>query len=202
MFRFAVKRLVPLLAGLTVLSACSSPEIPADSFFRLDAGRSQTVLQAPKLSGTLTVNRFAAEGPVGDRPILFAEQATPFQLQQYHYSYWSEPPGVMLADALTDFLRSANAAETVVFAELRLPATFYVNGRILRFERLLGDGRPQAIVSLELSLERASDGRTLMLQTYSAHETAAGDAMTDTVLAFRRALNSAYGRFLQDLSAL
>ena len=66
----------------------------------------------------------------------------------------------------------------------------------------MGGGQPQAIVALELSLERASDGRTLLLQTYSARETAAGGAMTDTVLAFRRALNSAYSRFLRDLSAL
>ena len=202
MMRLRDFRPIPLLAGLMLLAACSSPELPADSFYRLDAGGAATVLQTPKLPGTLTVNRFSAEGPVGDRPILFAEEATPFQLRQYHYSYWSEPPGVMLADALTDFLRSANAAQTVAFAELRLPASFYVNGRILRFERLVGGGQPQAIVALELSLERASDGRTLLLQTYSARETAAGGAMTDTVLAFRRALNSAYSRFLRDLSAL
>jgi len=196
------RALAPLLLAALLLSGCSVPDLPNDHFYRLEVPEPDRRFQQPLFSGALRVSRFTTDGAVGGRPILFASYDRPFELQQYHYSYWVETPDRMLTDALAAYLRGANVAPTVLGPTGRGIAGHIVSGRLVRFERRVGEERATAVVALEITVEREFDGRQLMRARYAEEAPAAGMDMAETVLAFRRAVSSLFARFVADLAAL
>ena len=197
----APRLLAAALLALTVAACGTTTEAPRDHFYRLSAAPA-TAGAAPVLRGTVEVERFLAEGLIGERALLYASTAMPDRLLQYHYHYWSDPPPRMLQEQLVGYLRAARVANTVVTTEHRAQPDYVVHAKVRRMEQLVGAGNPGVVLSVELSLRRESDGKLLLIQVYDVTRTAADNSMAGTVAAMNQALGALYGAFVADLRAL
>ena len=72
-----------------------------------------------------------------------------------------------------------------------------LDGRVLRFDRMLDGPRSKAAVALELRLTRS--GKTLLEKTYAAEQVAADSSMAAHAAATEQALALIYGELRKDL---
>ena len=183
-----------------VLSACAAAPPPPDVFYRLDH-RQVKALTSPALPGVVEVATLSAEGLAGDRALLSRSREHPDQVARYSYHFWGEPPPLLVRDELVRVLREAGAAAQVVTANLRIPADFIVEGRLKRFEQVVG-GAPAVVVEAELGVVRVHGNGLLLLRDYLVETPAAGDTPGDAVAALQLCLDQLLSRFVSDLSAL
>lgn len=186
-----------LAAGL---AGCSQPPVPQDRFYRLQVPPPAAALPAPKLPGVLEVPRFAADGLLAARPIVFSEANAPAEVGAYYYHFWQEPPGVMLRDQLVSYLRAAGVAKTVVTPELRMEPDFTLSAKIKRLEQVRGP-KPLGVVALEVAVRGRKDDRLLLLKTYTVDKPATDDGVPATVTALTAALASVFQSVVSDLPA-
>jgi cholesterol transport system auxiliary component len=190
---------LPVLVAAVLLAACgSAPPVPEDQFYRL------RVTPAPSpgqklLPGTVEIDRFVADGLTAGRPIVYSESGKPYQVREYHYHFWTQPPTVMLRDELVAFLRAAKVADAVVTPEMRVPADFVLTGKISRLEKVVGEP-PKAVLEMELAVRKAAGGKLVFLDTYRIESTSDGAGVDDTVNALNQALATIYRKFLSDLA--
>jgi cholesterol transport system auxiliary component len=192
-------RRLALSAALIALTACTQPEVPKDSFYRLTSTPPAKVFVNPPLPGTLEVERLLADGVTGERAFVYSKAGASGSLFQYHYHYWTEPPGVMLQERMVNHLRAAKAAGSVVTPGLRVTPNHMLKGRIIRFEQVRGDSETKVAVEIEIAITREKDMKLLKVQTYSAEETATDASIPQAVNAFDRALARLLDQFLSDL---
>jgi ABC-type uncharacterized transport system auxiliary subunit len=149
----------------------------------------------------LEVDRFVADGLTAGRPIVYSESDKPYQVKEYHYHFWTQPPTVMLRDELVTYLRAAKVSDTVVTPEMRLPADYVLTGKIKRLERVVGDA-PKAVLEIELGLRRASGGKLIFLDTYRMESPSPGPGVDHAVRSLNKSMSAIYAKFVADLSKL
>ena len=193
-----------LVSLLPVLGACAQPEVPQDTFYRLDVGVPEKALSAPRFRGTLEVARLSADGLTAGRPIVYSRSDRPRELLEYHYHFWTEPPPVMLRDQLVAYLRGAKVASAVVTPELRVAADYALTGKIMRLERVIGasPGAAKAVVELELGVRQTAGERLLFLDTYRVETAAAADTVGAAVDAMNEGLKRVFALFVADISKI
>ncbi len=180
------------------LAACGSAGVvPEDQFYRLS-------ISAPSPSKTLfpgimEVDRFVADGLTAGRPIVYSEAGKPYQVREFHYHFWTQPPTVMLRDELVSYLRARKVSDMVVTPEMRVNPDYILTGKIKRLEKIVGDP-PKAVLELELGLRKTSGGKIILLDTYRVEAEANGSGVDDAVKALNGALTKIYANFVQDLS--
>ncbi len=195
----------PLLAALALtvaglVAACgSAPPVPEDQFYRLRAVRGADAAAKMLFPGTLEIDRFVADGVTAGRPIVYSEAGKPYQVKEYHYHFWTQPPTVMLRDELIAYLRAAGVAKAVVTPEMRVAADYVLTGKIIRLEKVIGSP-PKAVLEIELGVRKAAGGNLLFLKTYRIEATSDGEGVDDAVQALNAALSDVYGRFVSDLA--
>jgi ABC-type uncharacterized transport system auxiliary subunit len=151
--------------------------------------------------GIVEVGRFTAEGLAGERFLLYSYRDAPDQIRRFGYHLWGEPPPVLLQDELVGQLRAIHAAPAVVTADLRVPPDFLIEGRLHRFEMIVGP--PSAVrVEMDLGVVRLKGGVLLHLANYRVEKPVAGEQPAASVPAFRAAVAELYQRFIDDLAAL
>ncbi|MCG8512365.1 MAG: ABC-type transport auxiliary lipoprotein family protein [Rhodospirillales bacterium] len=187
--------------GAAGLAACSQPPVPQDHFYRLQVLAPESAMSQPKLDGTLEVARLVADGLTAGRPIVFSEAASPLEVSEYHYHFWTEPPTVMLHDELVTYLRAANVARSITTPQLRLEPDYVLTGKIKRLEQVRGTPTKVAAV-IELALRDRRDDRLLMVKTYSVENETEGPGVAAAVRSLNAAMASIYQRFVADLSGL
>ena len=182
------------------LAACgSAAPVPEDQFYRLQAVVSSDALSKTLFPGTLEIDRFVADGLTAGRPIVYSESGKPYQVKEYHYHFWTQPPTVMLRDELVSFLRAAKVSDTVVTPEMRVPADYVLIGKIKRLEKVAGKP-PKAVLELELGLRKASGGKLIFLDTYRIETESEGPGVAAAVDSLNTALSIIYADFVADLS--
>jgi len=187
--------LAPLLAA--ALAACSAPPVPSDHYYRLLVPMpAEDTAGGVLLPGVMTVEVLQADGLLRERPLLYAVGGASTELQQHNYHYWNDAPPRMLQDQMVTYLRRAHAAGLVVTPDTRVRADYQVSGKAKRFERLIGDGTPKVVVEIELALQRLSDDALLVVDTYSAEETAENDSVEAAIAALNRATARVFDDFL------
>jgi cholesterol transport system auxiliary component len=187
-----------LAAVLT--TGCLGGASPPDHFYRLSAGAPAEPLARAALPGTVEVERFSAEGVVAERPLLFTRRSAPLEVHQQLYHYWTESPTVLLQRQLVDYLRAAGAGDTVVTPALGVRPDWVVQGRIERFEVMVGGERRTAVVEIELGLTRSPGGALVHVGTYRAERPVADDGAQAAVEALGHGVAEIYGRFLADVA--
>ncbi len=189
-----------LTLGLVLLlGACFGGAAPSDSFYRLEVP-APAALPAPPLQGVVEVGRFAAEGLTAERALLYSYRDKPDQLSRYGYHLWVEPPAVLLQGQMVRLLRQAQAAPAVVTADLRVPSDFRIEGRLHRFEQVVGPPSG-VVVDLDVSLIRPRTGELLLQRGYHVEKPTSGDQPAEAVQAYQAAVSEIFGRFLADLAA-
>lgn len=195
-----IRRSVLALAAL-MLAACAQPPVPQDHFYRLQFGTPTGRLQTPPLSGTLEVASFRAEGLTGGRPIVFTDPEKPFEVNEYHYHFWTAPPPDMLHDGLVTYLRASGVADQVVTPQLRLEPEYVLTSTIRRLEQVRG--RPTKVAAdFEFALRGRRDERVLLVKSYAVEKDAAGPSVPDAVAAMNGAVMEIYERLAADISRL
>src|SRR4051794_7518715 len=146
---------VPIVAFILV-AGCMAPTVPKEQYFRLVAAPATETLTHPFV-GILEAAPLGADGVTGERPLLYTANGG-VKLEQRNYAYWTELPTAMIRDQLVTYLRAAGAAEQVVPSELRIGATYRIQGEIKRLEQSAGDKHDLGIIELELSvIDESSD---------------------------------------------
>ena len=196
LFPYKALVIAGVLAGL--LNACGgAPVVPDDQFYRLQAAKPSA---GKKLfPGTIEVDRFVADGLTAGRPIIYSETGKSYQVKEYHYRFWTQPPTVMLRDELVTYLRHAKIADVVVTPEMRLAADYVLTGKIRRLENIIGTP-PKAVLEIELGLRKSSGGKLIFLDTYRVEMESSGKGVGNAVASLNTALTSIYGKFVDDLS--
>lgn len=143
------------------LAGCAQAPVPADRYYRLLPAAPRE-LERPALPGTLLVKRFAADGLLGQRALVYADAAAPGVLYQYRYHFWADAPGELLQNLTVQMLRAARIAHEVVTPHLGVSARYVLLGRVRRLEHLLGDA-PAVAVSLELAITGAEHDAPIVL---------------------------------------
>ena len=155
LFPLTVMMMTGLMLGL--LASCGgAPVVPDDQFYRLEVS---TPVAGKKLfPGTMEVDRFIADGLTAGRPIVYSEAGKSYQVKEFHYHFWTQPPTVMLRDELVTYLRRAKISDAVVTPEMRITPDYVVTGKIKRLEKIIG-AQPKALLEIELGLRTASGAR-------------------------------------------
>lgn len=190
---------IAIVALVSALAACTAPTVPQDTYHRLRITAPANALASPPLTGTLEIERLAADGLFAGRPLVYSKTDRPQELQEYLYHFWTEPPPIMLRDELVDYLRAANIARTVVTPEMRVPVDYVLTGKIKRLERVQGES-PQAVVELELGVRGTGAGKLIMLDSYREEVRAAADTIGAAVDALGQGVSRIFARFVADLS--
>ena len=153
-----IKKAVISTLALVLLAACgSAAPVPEDQFYRLSAVMTVAPQSKTLFPGTLEIDRFVADGLTAGRPIVYSEAGKPFQVKEFHYHFWTQPPTVMLRDELVTYLRRAKVADIVVTPEMRVSPDYVLTGKIRRLEKVVGTP-PKAVLEIELGLRKASGG--------------------------------------------
>ncbi len=186
-----------LSAALAIaLSGCVAGPAPSDHFYRLEAGPPTKTFERPPLPGTIEVRRFRADAVTAERRIVLRREGEPM-LQPHLYHYWTDVPTTTLQVELVRYLREASVADRVVTPESRVQGDYVVTGRILRLERVLGNGRPKVDVAIEFALIRESSRDLIVLDTYREELEVPSDDVAAAATAFGRALNRIFAQFTQ-----
>ena len=196
----AMRWIVLGIAALMLVS-CSQPPVPQDHFYRLQITAPEAALPTPHLNGTLEVADLQADGLFSGRPIVFTEKGRAFELSEYHYHFWIEPPAEMLGDALVAYLRGAGVAREVTTPELRLEPDFVMTSKIRRLEQVRGNPTKVA-AALEVALRDRKEDRLMMVRTYEVEKEVSGGGVADAVVGLNAAVSEIYGRLVADISGL
>ncbi len=197
--RGALAGLVLVLAALS--AGCAQPPLPEDHFYRLIVDKPETAASGPLLKGALEVDRFAADGLIASRPIVYSLAGRPREVLEYHYHFWAEPPTRMLGDQLVEYLRAAGVARTVVTPEFRVQADYVIVAKIKRLEMIVG-APPRAAVELELGLRKTADDKLLFLGVYGVETEAESATVAAAVEAINKVLGQIYAKFVADISEI
>ncbi len=187
--------------AVLVAAACAQPPLPEDHFYRLVVAAPKGGATAPKLGGTLEVQRFDADGLTAGRSIVYSDSARPEELREYHYHFWVEPPPVMLRDQFVAYLRGAGIASAVVTPEVRVEPDFVLTAKLKRLEQIVGPAS-RAAVEVDVAVRRTADDRLMFQGSYGVQVDAKSRAVVDAVAAFTTALSQVYAKIIADMSRL
>ena len=182
----------------SLLAGCGEQgvPVPSDRFHRLIVGAPETVFPSPKLSGTLEVERFRADGVLQNRAIVFIEHDSPNVMHQYNYHLWADAPTRMLQIVTVEYLRDARLADQVVISGSRIDPSYTLIGDIKKLEHLVGDSS-SVVVEIEFGLREHKDGSVVWLKTYTASKTVKDNNVGTASVAISESVE----QILHDLSA-
>jgi cholesterol transport system auxiliary component len=181
------------------MMACGAGSVPQSRFYRLHPGSGSTSTAPAQLPGVLVVERFGADGLVGERPILYTNGST-LELRQHHYDYWVQPPPDMLQEQMTAYLSARKIASVVATPDMRLPPDFVLRGRLSRFERVLGAGNDHIVIEARMSLADTRASRLVLVRTYRAEVPVSDPGVAASVDAFNRGTEQLLGQLVIDLA--
>jgi ABC-type uncharacterized transport system auxiliary subunit len=176
-------RLCTLLLCAALIGACSAPEpIPDFRYYRL-APATLPARGAALLDRPLVVEAFRADGVHGERPILYATDADSLKISQYHYQLWNDPPPTMIQRRLIDHLTALGASELVSDRlGMRIPA-YRLRGTVYRFERVVVDSAPEAVVAMRLRLDKDGEDVPYLTLDRTVRVPIGGDRVEDAAIA-------------------
>jgi 2'-5' RNA ligase len=188
-------RCAPLLLAAALLAACAGDPVPVERFYR-------PPLEAPAARAPLplrvVIESFDAEGLYADRALVFRNADGVYE--QFHYHSWIEAPGMLLRDALADYLRAAFGAEHVFTPEARVEGDVRVRARLRRLEELHDAAAPRAAFGLEAVVSDRDD-QFLGLVKFDDSQACAGAAPGACQAAFAELIERSFAQLADLLDA-
>jgi ABC-type uncharacterized transport system auxiliary subunit len=190
-----------IILFLLSLSACNQPVIPEDHYYRLALPSDGGASKARRLNGIVEVGRFVAKGLTAQRPIVFIATGDTHKVQSYHYHFWTDPPTVMLQNALVTQLRQAQVAKSIVTPDLRVEADFTISGKISRFEQIIGEASKsgQVVAEIEFAIKEAGTDRLVFFKSYRESLATANRTVPEAVSKISAAVANIFRKFLSDI---
>ncbi len=181
------------LMAFSLAGCFTSPPAPAEHYYRLVA---EPANGRPPLR--LRVQRFAADGLLRERALLYSDDNGHRVLKQHSYHYWADTPSRVLTDYLAAQLNGGSAGQ-VSDSDAALPV---LHGSIKRMERLLRDEGVKVALSLVLRVRSQSGNADVLHRRYDIIEPAASDRIVDSVKAFETALQRITAQLAADVAVL
>jgi len=191
--------LTSLLLGLAGCFGGGAP-VPQNHYYHLADVPSELKAQESPYN-IVAVQSLRSDSLHQERSILYSLKSAPLMLNTYYYHLWTNSPDQLIQEYLVNYLRAVNFAHDVVRYGDRTHSDGVVSGYIQHFERIVGDGKPQVLVRLELTFRSATGAKAFALtRVYQEKRTADDDSMESTVDAFSRALASICTHFTRDVN--
>lgn len=173
-----MKRLLFLLP--LALAACSIlPKTPQFALYaptaRFDAA---TTAVGEPVAWRLALARPTASGLLDTSRILV--WPSPSTIEVYPQAQWSEPPPVMVGDALLQALEADGRITALQRSGAGLERDFELAAELRAFQLELADG-PRAVLRIKASLVRQPQGRLVASHVFEAAFPAAGQGVSDAV---------------------
>jgi ABC-type uncharacterized transport system auxiliary subunit len=185
------------LAAFMLMAGCAAPQVPKEQYFRLIAAPAAAKIAHP-LPGIAEAAPFAADGVLGERPLLFTSNGGS-KLEQRSYALWTDAPTAMVRDQVVSYLRAAGVADQVVPSELRIGAAYRVQGNITRLEQEIGGKQSTGVLELELSVIDESDDHLVVSKVYHSEQTAKDNSIDGAATALDAALTDILKQFVADI---
>jgi len=190
--------IVFLLLGLAGCFGGGAP-VPQNYYYHL-ADVSPETKTVQSQFGVVAVQSLRSDTLHQERSILYSLKSAPLMLNTYYYHLWSNSPGQLIQDYLVNYLRAVGFANDIVRYGDREHADGVVSGYLQHFERIVGNGRPQVWVRLELSFRSSTGAKPLALtRVYQEKLTADDDNMESSIVAFSKALAKICAQFTADV---
>ncbi len=141
--------------ALVVLSSCGAVAVPDQHYYRLRWPQPSggALLRA----GTLRIAELElATTLAGDRLMV---ARGPVEMQPYQFHHWAGPLDELVADTLVAGLSRARCFQQVKSAGERGGEEFVLSGRVLDCHQVVDENGWHGLVTLDLRLVDASDGR-------------------------------------------
>jgi len=192
------------LALLFVLTACSSTgPVPEDRFYQLQTHLTADPVQREAiLKGGLRVEPVIADPLRSGRAVLYRDVRKPLELRRYHYEFWVDQPPRMIHQALLYYLRSSGIADNIQDDTRHADTGYRLRTRLLRFERVVGEGMPGVELELEASLYSERNGALIWTGVYLRQQASDGKDMHATTRAMQQALEAILESLRTDLLAI
>jgi len=190
--------LTSLLLGVAGCFGGGAP-VPQNHYYHLADVPSQLKIQQGPFD-IVAVQSLRSDSLHQERSIVYSLKSAPLMLNTYYYHLWTNSPGQLIQDYLVNYLRAVNFAHDVVRYGDRVHSNGVVSGYIQHFERIIGDGKPQVLVRLELTFRSSAGAKAFALtRVYQEKLTTEDDSMESTVAAFSRAIASICTHFTGDV---
>jgi ABC-type uncharacterized transport system auxiliary subunit len=194
-------RIVTLVCLLSGLAGCFGGGAPAPQNHYYHLADVPSELKAVQGQfGVVAVQSLRSDSLHQERSILYSLKSAPLMLNTYYYHLWTNSPGQLIQDYLVNYLRAVGFADNIVrYGDLG-HSDGVVSGYIQHFERIIGDGKPQVLVRLELTYRSSAAAKAFVLtRVYQAQRTADDESMESSVAAFSQALASICSHFSRDV---
>jgi cholesterol transport system auxiliary component len=188
------------LVIVVLLSACASGPAPRDHFYRVELAPPARSLESPLLDGILEVSRFRLDSLSDGRDLVYRSDADAAELQRFAYHRWVDPPSAMLQGEIASYLGRAGVAQAVVTSDIRIDAAYALDGRILRYEIVLG-GPGEVRLELEFGVTDQASRDLLFLGSYAVARPFPPDDLEAAARAYSDALEEILQQFVEDWAA-
>jgi ABC-type uncharacterized transport system auxiliary subunit len=151
--------------------------------------------------------------PTGTGPVLLVGRiVTPMALQDgrihylaglnevgtYEYHRWTDPPGIMVKDALIHVLRASGKFKSVQEAASSAEGDYNLRGKLLEFSEVDSNGISTRI-SLDLELREVRTGRLVWNETFTHDDPVQAKTVADVVQSLDRNLQVVLGNVASDV---
>jgi len=136
------------------------------------------------------------------RAVLYRDMRKPLELHRYHYEFWVDQPPRMIHQALLNYLRSSGIAGTIQGDSRHADTDYRLETRLLRFERVVGDGAPKVELELESTLYSERTRSAMWTAVYLQQQESDGKDMHASTRAMQKALEHVLESLLADLAAV
>jgi len=181
------------IVAAVLMTGCATHRI---QYYQLNSSPPQ--MHFAKDGPALTVGRLATVQALQDARIRYRKG--PNEVGTYEYHRWSDPPGVMVQEALIHALQASGQYSSVGAARSSLEGEFLVRGKLLEFAEVDNPGM-QSRVSLELNLYESKTGRILWSQVLTHDDPVNGTRIEDLAQSIDRDMNAILGQATEAIGA-
>jgi ABC-type uncharacterized transport system auxiliary subunit len=181
---------------------------PVVALLLLASGCAPHKIQYYQISASVKPALPAETGPV----LLVGRIVTPMALQDgrirylaglnevgtYEYHRWTDPPGIMVKDALIHVLRASGKFKSVQEAASSAEGDYNLRGKLLEFSEVDSNGISTRI-SLDLELREVRTGRLVWNETFTHDDPAQAKTVSDVVQSLDRNLQVVLGNVASDV---
>jgi ABC-type uncharacterized transport system auxiliary subunit len=184
-------RTSPVVALLLLASGCAPHKI---QYYQISTGAKQA---APAETGpVLLVGRIVTPMALQDGRIRYLAGLN--EVGTYEYHRWTDPPGIMVKDALIHVLRASGKFKSVQEAASSAEGDYSLRGKLVDFSEVDGNGISTR-VSLDLELREVKTGRLVWNETFTHDDPVPAKVVADVVQSLDRNLQAVLGNVASDI---
>src|SRR5580698_4163996 len=152
----------------------------------------------PETGPVILVGRIATPQALQDGRIRYREGLN--EVGAYEYHRWTDPPGIMVREALIHVLRASGKFKSVQETASSAEGDYNLRGKLLEFSEV-DSGGIATRVALDLELREIKTGRLVWTQTFTHDDPVQAKTVADVVQSLDRNLQVVLGNAATEIGA-